>query len=353
MLIPTIEGTLFSFFIWLIAFIVYRPAIKTKNQGKGNYILFFLIVSISVVFAFTVGDFYHYYPLYKSLARGFYDNSMEDFYNDLVKHIPDSYFLWRFAVWGASTFLLIQTYKRVNSPVRLSCLIFVLILIINFGSSRNTLGYMLLYYSMTFIFKPLKNKTFSFILAITGVFLSTYLHKSMPLYIALIIIAFVPMNKNTYRLSLLAFPFIYISFGVISNYLLTLDLGGGDFEKSGILYLEGENFSRPTVFGYIQMSVARTPILILLYLLINNILDGTIKDKFVIHFAKYSYFLIYISFIFFNQETSSFLSQRFWDASLFPIALAIPLGIYLKSDRKITISFYLLLLANIYSFAYC
>lgn len=348
----TLGELLFSLSLWFIALFKYKGAIDIRNQSKGSYIFFTLLLIVYTTFAFASGDFIHYYVLYTKISRGYIDDSMEDFYNCLIDVLPIGYYWWRLFVWGISTFLLVLTYKRIKSPVLLTCFFFVLVLMSLYSSPRNTLGYITLYYSMTFLLIPFRSKIISYLIACLGILISVFLHKSMPLYIALMLVAFVPFNRKLYIASLIAFPIIYISFDYFSEYILAQDLGEGEFVSSGVNYLEGEHFAKLTLYGYIQFAISRIPLLLLLYYMIVNVLNGTIKNHFIIHFTKYSYILVYLSFVFFNQETSSFLSNRFWDASLYSMALIIPLSVYQQKAKIISFSIYMLILANLYSIAY-
>lgn len=343
---------MFPIILWVIAFFKYKSALKPLNHNKGNYILFGFILVLYSTFAFSSGDFLHYYKLYNNLARGYFDDSMEEFYNCLIEILPTGYYWWRLAVWGLSSLILITIYKRLNCPANLSCLVFVLVLMFSFPNLRNALGYVVLYFSLTFVFIPLKIKTLSYTIAVMGGGLSLFLHKSMPLYIMCMLLSFIPLGKKMYIASLIAFPFIYLSFAYFSSYILSLDLGEGAFISTGASYLEGEHFSKLTIYGYIQLVIARLPLLVLLYYVISNVLKGNLHNRFVEFFSRYTYILVYLSCVFFNQETSSFLSNRFWDASLYPMALIFPLSFYQRDSKLIKVCFYLLLVANLYNLAY-
>lgn len=320
---------------------------QLQNQSKGDYRFFLIAVMIFSVFGFiSGGDFYGYYEGYESaykIGRGHW----EPFYNYLLEVLPYGYYYWRFVIWGLSSILLILTFKRLNTPPFLSCLIFILILIFYFSVPRNTLGYVALYYSITYIIKPAKNKSVSYIIGVIGILISATLHKSMPLYIAILLCSFSPMKKWMYVASLCAFPFLYKIFHEISVYILTSGLGSEDFQKLGNMYLEGENFATANILGYIEFVVERLPLILLLYYTICKIIKDKIVDKSVIVFSQYSFWLMYVSCLFFNQDTSSFLSPRFWDASLYPLAIVLPMTLYNQKSKIITFSFYLLIAANL------
>lgn len=348
----TIDEVIISIFIWLIAFLNYKSAYRKPHNKKDNYVFFLIIVCVFSTFAYTTGDFAHYHELYESIYLGAPSYDLEEIYCVLLNILPHNYYLWRFVIWGASLIFLILTYKRIQSPVRSSCLFFVLILISGFSNLRNTLGLEIMFFSLTFFINPIGNKKISYMLGFLGLLVCIPFHKSMPLYVGISLLSFFVMTRWMYIISLLSFPFIYVAFKYIASYLLSLDLGGGDFENSGSHYLEGENFSVTNLNGYFSLILCRLPILLLLYYVISRTLQGVIDNKVVVYFSKYAYWLIYISCVFFNQPTSSFLSVRFWDASLYSLVFVFPLALYMKKDKIISLGYSLLILSNIYSLLY-
>lgn len=346
------EEILFSIIMWLFAFLSYKSAFDTNLQGRGNYVFFFFIVVLYCTFAFIAGDFPHYNILYDNVYNGSPQYSLEDFYYNLILFLPNSYYLWRLIVWGLSTIILILTFKRLQCPPNLSCMIFILILMEYFSAPRNTLGYVLLYYALTFLLMPLKNRYVSYLIAFIGIAMSVFLHKSMPLYILIAVLSFIPMYKWMYILSFILFPLVYGGFYYISDYVLTLDLGNEEFKNVGSNYLTSENFSITNFYGYISLFVNRLPIILLLYYVISRVLKKEIQNKVVCYFGRYAFWLMYISFVFFNQPTSSFLSPRFWDASIYPLVYAFPLALYMKNDRLVKLGYKLLVFSCFYSMLY-
>lgn len=342
---------LFSTFLWLVMFLKYKPAMQLRNQSRGNYKFFLILLVVFSTFGFCSGDFFHYYKSYEDsyrIGKGYF----EPFYNYLTINLPYGYYYWRFVIWGLSAYILTQTFRRLNLPPNLSCFIFVIILLSYFPNPRNTLGYVVLYYSITFFVKPLDKKSLSYLIGVTGIILSLSLHKSMPLYIGISLLSFFPLKKWMYKMSLCIFPILYGAFYKISSYFLSL----GDsktFHDVGTMYLEDENFAIVNIFGSIQLLIERIPLVVLIYISISAILKKEIKDNATIVFCRNTYWLMYISCLFFNQPTSSFLSGRFWDASVFPLAIALPVALYNRKSKVIMYCFYILSLGTfLYKFIY-
>lgn len=350
----TLIEALFSTSLWVITFFRYKSSCTKSNyKTKENYIFFCLIITLFSTFEFISGDFFHYYELYNRILEVGYNIHLENFYYNLIQILPSNYYIWRFAIWGTSTIILIFIFKRLNYPPHFTSLIFTLVLMIYFGNPRNTLGYVFLYYSLTFIMRPMNNKKIiSFLIAIIGICISTTLHKSIPIYILLLLCSIIPLKKWTYITLICTFPIFYGMFGLVSNFLLALDLGDSKAESIGKIYLESENFSITNINGYIKLIIERTPLLLLLYFTIKQILNDKISDKLTILLSQYSFWLMYISLLLFNQSTSSFLSPRFWDASLYSLVLVLPVSLYKQKSNLITFCYYLLILSNLYNLLY-
>lgn len=351
----TFPQLLFSMSLWIITLLYYSQSLYSRKFAmQKRYFFFCIAVIVFSTFAYANLDFFHYKESYELIIQYKYNGFWEPFYHYLINVLPPYYYLWRLVIWGISTVIIVLIFKRIQAPPSLSCLCFVLILMTYFCVPRNTLGYVFLYFFVTFITKPTNNKFFSYAIAILGIYCSTFLHKSMPIYIIILFVSFLPMKKSTYLFSVIAFPFLYSTFDVFASYMEAfLTSGDSSFQSRGLYYLESENFSITNFNGYIKLFIERVPLLILLYLSIKQLLNNSIKDKTVEIFVRYAYWLIYISFLLFNQSTSSFLSVRFWDASLYPLAIAVPAIINMsKRHSLVLISFYWLIFANMYNFLY-
>lgn len=130
---------------------------------------------------------------------------------------------------------------------------------------------------------------------------------------------------------------------------------GDDFSKEvGIRYLNGKDFSDTNIFGFLQMLINRLPILLLMYYAVKNIyFQNEYVDRILKLLLQYTYVLMYISFLFYDQQASSFLSTRFWDASIFTFVLFSASYFFEKiDDYYIRVSYYLLVLANVYNLSY-
>ena len=342
---------LFNIFLWCIVFLYYKPAINIPYQNKGGYAILVLFLLLYSTFGFNSGDFVHYYNLYNEISSIGINVHLEEFYYKIII-FSNSYYEWRFVVWGLSIVFLILTFRRLHYPPNLASLVVVLVLMFAFNNLRNALGYLCMFYFMSYITKPCKIKYFSWCIALVGVFISTFLHKSMPLYIVIALFSLYPLKKWMYILALCFFPLLYESFYYIASLILNSGYGGEQFYLTGMSHLDREQFTVTNINGYIQLFVNRIPMILLLFFSIKRYLNQQVYNKTAIFFLNYSFWLMYLSCLCFNQPSSSFLSPRFWDASLFSMALALPLFLFECKNKIIRLSFYLLIFSNMYNMMY-
>ena len=350
----TFSEVVINLFIWLTILIANRQQIYYSTSVRGtNYAALFFIVVLYSTFAFTTGDYFNYVKLYNDALRHGGSYHLEPFFNWLIQVLPSNYSIWRLAVWGLSMLFLVLTFRRLHLKSQFASLIFVIILMFNFANLRNALGYVVLYYSATLLFFPSRHKLTSYAFGMIGIVCSYFLHKSMFAYIMLFLVALIPFSKWVFVGSLVLFPVLYKYVYQIASYIL-LSYGSETSQHSGTMYLESDFNQVANFNGLIQIFFHRFPIIILLALTIYEIYFRNKKIEFFYKtLVQYSYILIYISCLFYGQTVSAFFSSRFWDASLFPLTILFAYYLCNKSRNKtIKFSFYMLIIATLYDFAY-
>ncbi len=350
----TILQVLFNIILWFIVFLYSRKQIYSTKDNTRNYFFLGFITILFSTFGFNSGDYLNYASLYENLVKSQFIIHVEPFYFWLCKVLPDNYFIWRFAIWGLATIFFIKTFKRTNCSPKFATLIFVLILMWTFNNLRNALGYsVLLYGTVLFIF-PSKNKSTSHLWGIIWIFLSFFLHKSMFMYILIMGFALIPLGKKLFITSLLAFPILYKSVTIISSYILLNSFANETSQESGTGYLESDFRAEANINGLIQIIITRLPIFILLFYSFRNIFFKKEQIQYGSKvFLQYTYWLVYISYLFMGQDVSAFLSNRLWDASLYPFTIFLAIYLYTKPrSRFIKNCFYLLILSNLYNLSY-
>lgn len=353
---------LIDFVIWLSFLWINRRFLLIANNtipanyksNKHSYVAFFVFVSSFCTFSYISGDYAAYLEIYntiniKNTYLGFY---LEPFYIWLIDILPHNYSIWRYVVWGLSSIAIIKTFKRLDFSIEFSSLIFCLLLFVYFSTPRNSLGYVVLYLGATYLFFPSTNKKWSYFVGIVLVVCSNFLHKSMFLYIIILLFSLIPFGKRSYIFSLIFFPIIYKSITFISRIILEYSFANAESQERGMEYLESDFQVRINAFGYLHLGIWRVPLLFLLYYAIKNIyFKGEEIPYGYKVFLNYSYLLIYMALLFTGQEVSAFLSTRFYDASIYTLTIFFAYYLYRKPLSKfIKTCMYTFIVANLYNF---
>ncbi len=329
---------LINCFIWGSFFFVYGGA-SERGGRKESYLVFLFLVILYCVFGYSVGDFVHYYNGYQEAILTGYNSSWEPFYNWLFICLPENYYIWRFAIWGMAALLYVgifkrlKIFKRLNIPVRLAAILFTIVLLYDFKVARVSLAYSLLLYSTTFITKPIRDKYFSYFIALSGFLISCFLHKSSFAFLIVLFFAFFDYRRTHYIVLLCIFPFLY---GWLFDFVINI-LGSVNYElsslKVGMRYLHGENFHTYNIFGYLQLCLQRIPILITILLCIEYQKKYVVNNLTARVLSQYSFLCFYLSCLFFNQETSSFLSSRILGMVPFSLVIVLPIVLMAVNNR--------------------
>lgn len=351
----TISEWLFNAIIWLTFLFLNRHQIYIKSNKGIGFVPFLIIVVLFSTFGFVSGDYFHYKGLYNDLLFSSENVHLEQFYYWLIKNFPASYTLWRFVIWGISTIVFVFILKRLKLNPYFSGLIFALLLMLYFPNPRNTLAYVIFYWGITFFFLKWRNLFISFMLGIIFILCSYFLHKSMFVYIGLfIIIILIRWNKWIYIASLILFPFLYKSLSLFAEYFLIYSFVDEQSVDAGFRYLESDFYQVANLNGLIQLALNRFPIIVLMIYSIYHIYFRSHNIQSVFRFfLNYTYVLMYISFLFYGQQVSAFLSPRFWDASMYTATLFFSYYLYVQNRTPlIKGSLNVLILANVYNLVY-
>ena len=255
----TTSEVIFNLLLWVILIFVYRKQFKTRNIGPNNYNFLLIIVVLYSTFGYVSGDYFHYEELYDRITRTTNITAihLESFYLSLIEFLPEDYNLWRFAVWGLSTIVTILIFKKLNLNPQFTTLIFTLVLMQYFAAPRNTLGYMVLYFGVAWLLYSKPKSLVSMVVGIVIICCSTLFHKSMILYIFLIIISLIPIKKIHIITALFLFPILYVSIIKYSMLLLPYLTGDTDSAEAGMRYLESDNAFVANFNGMIKLGIWR------------------------------------------------------------------------------------------------
>lgn len=346
---------LFVFAFWLVLLIRSRKQITYNycSEGIGEW-GFIIAIAIFSTFAFLTGDFSNYRELYNLISIQKTEIHLEPFYCWLIFELPDNYYIWRFVVWGTATVLLAIIYKKTSPNFKQSVALFIIMALSTFPNLRNNLGLIMLYFAMIYLLFSKRGICCRVVICIFGIICAFYLHKSMFMYILLVGLSLIPLNRAFFISSLALFPIIYKVVPIMASLFLTNSFASEDSIASGQGYIDSDFNQTANFYGLIQLSLWRIPVLLLIFYAIINIYfkKERVAYKYKI-FLNYSYLLLYIAFLFYGQPVSAFFSSRFQDAVMVP--LTIFLGYYLTEKPRsgfIKSCLYFLILANIYDFAY-
>jgi hypothetical protein len=322
----TVYHILINVVIWFIAMLfTFEHIFNVRANGMGYKWLLLLLVVFST-FAFCTGDYLNYRLLYNDTLKYNSSEHFEELYAWLIEVLPREYHVWRFVVWGLASIVLIWTYKKLKLPQNFAVMVFVVLLMPVFPNLRNALGYVVVLLAIAFLAdKQSSNRSWCILVAFALLAISTFLHKSMFLYIVLALFAFIPLNRVYYLLLLILFPILYLQLYGMSSAFIDVFATSEFSGETGHRYLDSDLRSTFNIYGIIQLTLNRLPVLLLLFYIIKNtVYTRKIEVSFYSKvYTKYTFILIYMSFLFYGQNVSAFLSSRFWDASLFPVTIVI------------------------------
>jgi len=256
------------------------------------------------------GDFSYYGMIFKT---GRYAWHMEDFYKWLWDIVGKDYLIWRSIVWGASTILLLLSIKRLKVNTYFAAFIFIITQWFYFGTMRNMLGYMAMFYGVIIVLSRgnVLRKTPELIVGALLIFASIFLHRSMFAYVAFLTLALIPFGRRTMTAGLFAFPFLYASVYALSKYVL-LFIGADDEAMTHAEgYLRSEIVS--TTMQNFNSAIAFLSYAYLIWLIIRNKAnDGNeIEIPVVYRFlTRYAYIMMYAGALFFMQAEGGWMFVR-------------------------------------------
>ena len=310
-------------FIYILMLLKSWSVYNGRISRSNNYTFVFICMLLYSVLGFLEWDTYHYYSLYEMMVKSYYPIHVEEVYFWLIKELPHNYFLWRFCIWGGATILMIWSAKKLKLNSNTFCFIAAILFIIRLTVSRGGLGIALLIYCSIILTQSIGNKKIIPILfAATGIVLSTYLHSSMFIFIICMLLAFIlPFNKKLILISLLLFPFLYVSVmqlqGAVMSYL-SLNEEQTTFITN---YADSEKVLT-NMLGWIPIILEKlTFILLIIFLTKKMVYDNIPQTSTHRLMFKFSYIMLYLSFLFFEQETSSWISSRTLHAASFGLVL--------------------------------
>lgn len=314
---------LICLFIYILMLAKSWPVYKSHTGYSNNYTFAFLGILLYCILGFLEWDTYHYYRIYEEMVKGYFSVHVEEIYFRLIKSLPHSYLLWRLCIWGTATILMIWSAKKLKLNSNVFCFIAAALFITRLAVSRSGLGIALLIFCSILLIQSLeKRQIITIPIAVTGILLSIHLHSSMLIFVGCMIIAYIlPFNKKIILLSLILFPLLYVSLMQLIGPIISL-LSLNEEQSSFISqYVDSEKLVS-NVLGWIPIIIEKTSFILLMFLLTKKMVYDKIPQTSAHHLMfKYSYIMVYLSFLFFEQGTSSWICSRTLHAATFGLVL--------------------------------
>ena len=314
---------LICFIIYLIMLIRGRRTFSGNISQSQNYWFVFLGMLLYSVLGFLEPDTYHYYQHYEDMYRFHERIHVEKFFYWLVRLLPHSFILYRLAIWGTASYLMVKAAKLLDLNANVMCYMAPLLFLTQLSVTRGAIGLALMVFcAILFIQSLEKRKMVMVVVAALGIFASSFLHKSMIIFIVILVGSyFIPLNKRTFIISLILFPFLYaVSLQVFQNFSFFAELNE---EQTQLITNYQMTEKKETNFnGLIQTVFEKTVLVLLVFNMAKKFLFDKIEASKAHRFIyKYAYFMVYVSFLFLGQEISTWVSNRTLHAASFALVL--------------------------------
>ena len=360
---PSAGLVFFNLCLILLMYALMKKALRPPYIAlPTNRTLTVLLMFVFVLFSFWGRDWFGYLNEFEVLNYGGRTN-IEEIYFWIVQNLCPTYLIFRLIIWGTSLCFLLHMFKRLSIPTHLAIFFFSTIFIIWFSYARVTAAMVLVYYGLTVLYKPYKNKILSILLGISAIGCAYFFHKSALFGIAaaLLTILVNKFEKKTFIILLLCYPvLIYLAQSYLSDFLMadmeSEDGGFGANMAAGQRYLEkSANGHGP---GYlIQSFLEKSPHFLLAYISLlfirsKNYLDASSDIK---AFIRLQFFLVLLSslFMFDLGANTGVIYTRFLRFAVIPSCIILTYFYSTRFKFKYTqIAYYLAFIGTIYAVVY-
>lgn len=336
--------------VMLIAVGGVSPQFTSNNERGFGLVPISLLTLFTSIFAIQSGDFVYTTFI---LQTGHNMGHLEQFYQDLWNFQKDILF-WRFVVFGGSLLLLLSIIKLLNVNIKFACFIFVITQMFYFGQLRNMLGFMMMFFSIVILFRfgTQKHYFIGVVVSLIGLWSSMFLHKSMWMYLLFLIPATIPFGKRMFKISIFAFPILYVCVFVLSNLFITTFVSADMQEHIIKYYVDAER--ETTIMQTLRTVVMQLSYLYLLYLILKDYCQAREEFPPVMMFlTRYAYLLMYLGFLFYGQRTGGWLYERFVGAGEIALMFVMMWYFYLyPRTQGVRLAFGVLIFCILYQMLY-
>ena len=364
--LPTEQTAFLVFFNICLLLIMYMLMKRASHPpyavSASNRNVVILLMFVFTIFSFWGTDWFSYFHVLGELKTGGRTN-IEDVYFWIAQNLSPNYLVFRMVIWGSSLFLLLHMFKRLSIPTNLAIFFFCSIYIIWFSYARVTLAMVLVYYGISVLYKPYKNKIISILLGVSSIVCASFFHKSagFGIIVALLTIIFNKFDRKSFVILLLCYPIlIYLVQSYLPVFLsVDLDASTGGLEAgfaSGQNYLNKSEWkSGPGVL--IQLFLERLP-----HFLLAFVSYQFIKSKFyqtcpndVKAFIRLQFFVLLLSSVFAFElgVNTKVVFSRFMRFSVIPSCILLSYYYSVRYKFRYTRAiFYLAFMGTIYALVY-
>lgn len=337
---PSFQMLFVSLALFLLMFVManpykafVNPQLAAKRIPTWQFSFFFLIYALYIIFAFNSSDFYSYWNgfIYAGQFKNYETQGYEQIYNWFAD-VTGDYIVWRSVIWGLATILLSFTAIKLNLNFRLFLLTMVFFGLGLNVYTRGILGHAMLLFGAVLLVDR-KSNVATKVIGLALFCVSYFFHKSMYVNIAFALLAFYPLGKKSFVVSLIAFPFLttvatMLIDGIASGALdMSLGEGVGGEGDGTVLYASREK-REFTINGLIVQIVRIIPEYVVLFYLINRIIykkyfRGINKERVFLYLFRLTYIAIYIASLFIFVDTSDWIYFRFKYMAFFPLPFVL------------------------------
>lgn len=319
-----------------------------RSQEQSYYRLTCALLILYCVFAYVDGDFYHYYEAFDKIKRTGFNTNFEPVHFEIIKALPANYYLWRLIIWGVASVLTLKAIKKLGLDIKIATCFIALIYLSYFSVMRGTLGISIMFFGYSLLLCKGSRWWGIFLIAI-----SLFFHRSMLMSIAILPLSFIRLKKKYVIASVILFPVLITVIPIVIEYVLAGDFlaVGKDLKIAESLetYSEGEVIEH-NFLGKLIRTLYYFPIVFSLIYVVKHVTFKNMElPTHIYRFYVYWYIMSYIAYLFFFQEMSSFLFERFLIMSYFPLVVVLS---YFYKNHKMTSAMRLIIGVALFSCFY-
>lgn len=240
----TLGSWIYQGCLYAIIFIAFKRSCLYSYGGKrdvGIRFFFPLLLMVYIITSFTDGDFSHYQMMVKNY-NGLGSTGLENVYEYVIGLTNQNYLLFRIIFFGGMVLLLLRLFKNYNLDKYSSLYFLFAVYISTLSYSRASIGMAVFFLGLSLFFsdnKRIINIVFGAILI--GV--SYYFHRSCIVLIPMALLGFVPINKRTLPIILVA---VFASFALLKGLAADVinEIAASDNEELALkaeLYMSGSS----------------------------------------------------------------------------------------------------------------